>query len=119
MSKFPFTEEAESRFKSLESGTLGGPTSTETSTTNGGALSTNVLVSNIATAGAETRTLAAPTQDGQMKLINMSVNGGNATIALTNFDTGTTATFSAVGHSLLAISVGGKWRRFGGSAVIT
>lgn len=122
MSQAPFSNEEEARFKVLENQSVGQfnvVASTEVSTANGGALDPNKFLSQISSAGAETRTLAAPPADGILKEITMTVHGGDTTIALTNFTTGTTATFSAVGQSLIAMSAGGKWVRLGGSAAIT
>jgi hypothetical protein len=91
----------------------------ETSTTDAGALSISKLLSNISSAAGESRTLAAPAADGVLKLIVMTVKGGNVTLAATNIGAGTgTATFDAVGKSLVLISAGGKWHKVGGTAVI-
>lgn len=119
MSQVPYTEEMQKRFQTIEGGAFGVVGSKEVLSVNGSALSPNVLLSQIATVGAETRTLAAPAADGQLKIITMTVNGGNATIALTNFSTGTTLTFSAVGQSAILMSAGGLWVRLAGSAVVT
>jgi hypothetical protein len=92
----------------------------ETSTTNAAALSIAKLLSNVSAAGAQTRTLAAPTADGQLKMIVMTVHGGDVTIAATNIQggTGKTLTLAAVGDCAILVSLGGKWIKFGGNAVI-
>lgn len=94
-----------------------------------GALSTTKALSNLAnsTGSDFAVTLAAPSsQDGQIKVLKMTVRtSNNVTLALTNVamsgaytPTGTTTlTFSAVGHSAVLMAVGGKWVYLGGSAV--
>lgn len=92
----------------------------ETSTTDGESLSASKFLSNISTAGVETRVLPVPGGAGILKTIVMTVDGGDCTISLTNVDAGTTATFAAVGESLVLMSTSAtKWTRIGGSAVIT
>ena len=131
MSTIPHTLEADARFialeaetAALENGTLqpAATANTETSTTNAGALSTTKLVSLISSAGAETRTLAAPTvaQDGQMKIVKMSVDGGTVTVLAANIDAYTTedATFDDVNDSMVLIACGLKWRVVGGNVAI-
>lgn len=92
----------------------------ETLTADGSAISVTKFLTNISAAGAQTRTLAVPTAIGQMKIIYMTVHGGDCTLALTNVDAGTTAIFTAVGSSLVLMSVStSKWTKIGGSATIT
>jgi hypothetical protein len=78
----------------------------ETSTTNAGALSITKAVSRIVSAGAESRTLAAPSRVGQLKIINMITDGGDVTLACTNVwgNEAKTATFGDVGDNLVLIS---------------
>ena len=91
-------------------------TDAETSTTDAGAISTTVLLTNISSAGAETRTLAAPPADGVVKMIKMTVDGGDVTVAATNIDAGTgDLTFDDVNDSIILLSLGGKWRKIGGN----
>lgn len=62
---------------------------------------------NIVTAGAETRTLAAPTQVGQQLLLSMKTDGGDAvvTVATTVNQTGNnTLTFADAGDAILLIA---------------
>ena len=62
----------------------------------------------IQTAGAETRTLDAPTKAGQVCVLNMAVDGGDATVTVTGGydETGSTSlTFSDPGQSIGLISV--------------
>ncbi len=84
---------------------------TETASTNAGALSVTKFQSLISSAGAETRTLAAPGSNGLMKLIAMTVHVGDVTLAGTNIwgQTAATCTFAAVGDSIVLMAVGGKW----------
>lgn len=98
----------------------------ETSTS--GALSVTKLLSNITTAGAESRTLAAPAGAGLFKIIEMTARVGDCTLAMTNIVGGraangdaasTTVTFGAVGQTLILMSASSKWVYLGGSAVCT
>ena len=62
----------------------------------------------IVTAGAETRTLAAPTYIGQQLLIHMKTDGGNCVItcATTVNETGNnTITFANTGEAVLLVAV--------------
>jgi hypothetical protein len=95
---------------------------TELTTTDTGAISIATLLTNISTAGAESRTLAAPSAAGKLKIITMTVDGGDCTLALTNVVGGsaaTTATFSAVGQSLVLLSAGAKWHVLSETAALT
>ena len=83
----------------------------ETSTTDASALSVSKLVSYISASTGQSRTLAAPTADGQLKMIEMTVHGGDVTLAGTNIwgQEAATGTFNAVGDSIVLLSLGGKW----------
>jgi hypothetical protein len=75
------------------------------------------------TSGAGAITLAAPdaTMLGQVKIIEMTVDGGDVTLSLANVDggtAGTTATFDAVGKSLILIGGVSKWHVIGEAGVI-
>lgn len=125
----PFQPEVDSRINSVETAAttlttrvdgLGNGTfevsdsdNTETSTTNGSALSVTKLVSLLVTTAAGTRTLAAPSVDGQLKIIRMATDGGDATLAMTNMwatlGTGSIITFNDVADSAVLVSVGSKW----------
>ena len=79
-----------------------------------GALSVSKKVSNLALVGAGAVTLAVPdgTMLGQVKVIEMTVDNGDVTLALTNVQGGTaatTATFDAVGEKLVLIAAADKW----------
>ncbi len=94
-------------------------TNIELSTVTGSAISVTKLLTNISTAAPATRTLAAPSAAGQIKIINMSVDNGDCTLVCTNIGAGTgTATFASVGDCLILMSAGGKWQLLGGTAVI-
>jgi hypothetical protein len=86
-------------------------TCTETSTANAGALSVATFQSLISSAGAETRTFAAPGGNGILKVIVMTVDGGDVTMLGTNIWSAEaqTCTFDDVGDSLILLSAGGKW----------
>jgi hypothetical protein len=93
------------------------------------AISTTKLLTNLSnsTGGDLAATLAAPSsQDGQIKILKMTVRtSNNFTLAMTNIamsgaytPTGTTTlTFGAVGQTAILIAVGSKWVYLGGSAV--
>lgn len=66
------------------------------------------------TSGAGSITLAAPDEldYGMVKTIEMTGDGGDIALALTNVVGGsaaTTATFSAVGQALVLLAITGKW----------
>lgn len=112
---------AETKAVAAYNGSFGsGSANLETSSTNAGAISITKLITNISSAGAETRTLAAPGAAGILKIINMSVDGGDVTMAATNIGAGTgSATFDDVGDCLILMSSSAtKWQVLGGNAVI-
>lgn len=79
-----------------------------------GALSTTAAVSLLATAAGGAVTLAVPTKPAMIKIIKMTADNGDVTLALTNVVGGSqaaTATFSAVGQTLVLVSdvASGKW----------
>lgn len=80
-----------------------------------GAISNVVDVTKLALAGAGAVTLAAPgtSMIGRVKTIEMTVDNGDVTLALTNVQgqsSGTTATFNDVGDSLTLVGANNsKW----------
>ena len=64
-----------------------------------GAVDLTNLVTELTTTGANALTLADGTTSGQMKIVNMIVDGGDGTLTPTTFANGTTITFDAVGES--------------------
>ncbi len=64
-----------------------------------GAVDLTNLVTELTTTGANALTLADGTTSGQIKIINMIVDGGDGTLTPTTFANGTTITFDAVGES--------------------
>jgi len=79
-----------------------------------GALSVSKKVSNLALVGSGAVTLAVPDGSmlGQIKVIEMTVDNGDVTLALTNVEGGTaatTATFDAVGEKLILLAGAAKW----------
>ena len=64
-----------------------------------GAVDLDNLVTELTTTGADALTLADGTTSGQIKIINMIVDGGDGTLTPTTFANGTTITFDAVGES--------------------
>ena len=92
----------------------------ETSSTNAGAISVTKQITLITSAGAESRTLAAPAAAGQRKLIFFKTDGGDVTLAGTNIygQTSATATFNDAGDVLELFSFDAvKWSVIGGSGV--
>lgn len=59
----------------------------------------------LVTAGAETRTLAAPTFGGQELLLGMKTDGGNCVITVTGCDDGDTVTFANTGEMVRLVGV--------------
>lgn len=75
------------------------------------------------TAGAGAVTLAAPdaTMLGKVKTIEMTADGGDITLALTNVQGGsaaTTATFADVNDTLVLVGGAAKWHVIGESGVV-
>ena len=64
-----------------------------------GAVDLTNLVTELTTTGANALTLADGTTSGQVKIINMIVDGGDGTLTPVTFANGTTITFDAVGES--------------------
>ena len=57
------------------------------------------MITELTTTGANALTLADGTTSGQIKIVNMIVDGGDGTLTPTTFANGTTITFDAVGES--------------------
>ena len=64
-----------------------------------GAADLTNLITELTTTGADALTLADGTTSGQVKIVNMIVDGGNGTLTPTTFANGTTITFDAVAES--------------------
>lgn len=91
---------------------------TETSAANGGAIAVDTLETLITSAGVETRTLAAPGVKGQLKVITMTVDMGDVTLAGTNIlgQEALTGTFDDVGDTLVLYGYSTtKWVILGGN----
>jgi hypothetical protein len=90
-------------------------TTAETETITTGAISVTKRITKLdTTAGATLFTLAAPdiSMLGQTKIINFSVDNGDATLALTNVQGGSAgalATFANVGEELVLVAGVSKW----------
>ena len=69
--------------------------------TGGGALSLTTAVSLISTTGVEAYTLADGTLEGQIKIISMKVDGGNATVTPANYINGTSILFNNVNDTIV------------------
>ena len=80
-----------------------------------GAISVTTAYTEVTTTGAAAITLAVPTKPAFIKVIKMTTDGGDATLASTNIvgqSSGTTSiTFNDVGDTLVLVSdtVSGKW----------
>ena len=68
--------------------------------TGGGALSLTTAVSLISTTGVEAYTLADGVE-GQIKIISMKVDGGNATVTPANYINGTSILFNNVNDTIV------------------
>ena len=64
-----------------------------------GAVDLTNLITELTTTGADALTLADGTTSGQVKIVNMIVDGGDGTLTPTTFANGTTITFDAVAES--------------------
>ena len=64
-----------------------------------GAVDLDNLITELTTTGANALTLADGSTSGQIKIINMIVDGGDGTLTPTTFANGTTITIDAVGES--------------------
>ena len=64
-----------------------------------GAVDLTNLITEVTTTGANALTLADGTTSGQIKIVNMIVDGGDGTLTPATFANGTTITFDAVGES--------------------
>ena len=67
--------------------------------TGAGAVDLTNLVTELTTTGANALTLADGTTSGQVKIVNMIVDGGDGTLTPVTFANGTTITFDAVAES--------------------
>ena len=68
-----------------------------------GAVDLTNLVTELTTTGANALTLANGTTSGQVKIINMIVDGGDGTLTPTTFANGSTVTFDAVAESVTLV----------------
>lgn len=87
-----------------------------------GAVSVTKRITKLALSGAGAVTLAAPdtTMLGVVKIITMSANNGDVTLALTNVtgqSSGTTATFNGVGDALILVGGLSKWHVIGEAGI--
>lgn len=101
----------------VEKGVLNGA-STEISDTDAAAIDLSVLHSIIESAGAESRTLAAPgAGEIKLKVITMGVDNGDVTILADNVLGFTTEnfTFNDVGDTTILFGVNQKWVIIGGN----
>jgi len=76
--------------------------------TGGGALSLTTAVSLITTTGTESYTLADGIE-GQIKIISMKVNGGNATVTPDDYVNGTSILFNNVNDTITLLYQSTGW----------
>ena len=76
--------------------------------TGGGALSLTTAVSLITTTGTEAYTLADGIE-GQIKIISMKVDGGNATVTPANYINGTSILFNNVDDTITLLYQSTGW----------
>ena len=76
--------------------------------TGGGALSTTTGVSLISTTDTEEYTLADGIE-GQIKIISMKVNGGNATVTPDDYVNGTSILFNNVNDTIVLMYLSTGW----------
>jgi len=76
--------------------------------TGGGALSLTTAVSLITTTGTEAYTLADGIE-GQIKIISMKVDGGNATVTPANYINGTSILFNNVNDTITLLYQSTGW----------
>ena len=75
----------------------------------GGALSLTTAVSLITSTGTEAYTLADGTLEGQIKIISMKVDGGNATVTPANYINGTSILFNNVNDTITLLYQSTGW----------
>ncbi len=75
----------------------------------GGALSLTTAVSLITSTGTEAYTLADGTLEGQIKIISMKVDGGNATVTPDNYINGTSILFNNVNDTITLLYQSTGW----------
>ena len=68
-----------------------------------GAVDLTNLITELTTTGANALTLADGTTSGQVKIVNMIVDGGDGTLTPVTFANGTTITFDAVAESVTLV----------------
>ncbi len=85
--------------------------------TGAGAVSVTTPITWIVSTGANALTLADG-EEGQVKLLVMKTDGGDATLTPTNLGNGTTITFNDAGDSANLLFTNGKWYFMGGTATL-
>ena len=71
--------------------------------TGAGAVDLTNLITELTTTGADALTLADGSTSGQVKIVNMIVDGGDGTLTPVTFANGTTITFDAVAESVTLV----------------
>ncbi len=74
-----------------------------------GAISVETGVTLITTTGANAYTLGAGQQEGQIKIISMKVDGGDATLTFDNFINGSRITFNNVNDTIVLLYQSTGW----------
>lgn len=81
---------------------------TKDTRTGAGAIAITTPLTEIVSTAADALTMIAPV-GGEVKIITMKTDGGDATLTPVNLIGGTTITFSAVGQSAILVGVGTNW----------
>ncbi len=74
-----------------------------------GVISLDTGVTLITTTGANAYTLGAGQQEGQIKIISMKVDGGNATLTFDNFINGSQVVFNATNDTIILLYQSTGW----------
>ena len=82
-----------------------------------GAVDLITPLTHLETTGANALTLADG-EEGQIKTIVMTVDGGNGTLTPENLAGGTTVTFNDVGDSIQLLFTNDAWYSLGGTATL-
>ena len=97
----------------LDNKTLGTTFGTVQALSGAGAVDVTSLITQVTTTGADALTLADGA-NGQIKIITMVADGGDATLTPTTFANGTTITFNDVGDSVILVyNTTGGWAAVG------
>ena len=86
------------------------PTATQQNLSGAGAINVTSYYTAWTTTGADAGTLADGTMVGQLKKIQLVVDGGDGTLTPSNFADGSTITFADAGDYVILMWLGEEWR---------